>query len=707
MSETSIDELIKASENGDSEVMRQVGISYRDGKGTEVSLDKAIEWFRKSSDKGNGAASVQLMDVLMKRGNPEDLSEMLKIAHRFADDGNGDGMVCLGRAYRYGKGVDKDLNTATEWFRKAASAGVEWATNELFDTLWEIGTPESYGQMIEAIRPLAFNGNPGANARLGKAFHSGKGVEKNDDKAEALMHYASIRGFGQIDGELKTIANSIFEKCDKKMTDVVKVYHVGHYGFFWKYLVHYYSRPSYGKVLFLFNTTSMCDQTIDFINSLKGRISSIGYVETYREDSFFKPTEELVREESLGFFDSFFAKHGIDLSKCEIYTGFDAINTFPAYLADMKIPFTMCDPGNGDLLKNRYHLEKKPVIIPFTDYSEKKRTLNPDNPYVRDIISFSKKHYNFDKTATFFDCEQMMSFMSESQIKEIYRIFEIDKIKTYRDMNLLVCSSAWIMMRGLTYLQYIKIYADLIDYSLGDKPIKLKLHPNADFKGLWENYFDSSDIIRGYVPSQILFAFGKLKPKMIISTGSTGSDIVCPTKIDLTPSYMDSYRIINKVYFTFEILKEAGISGYTNKLFNFGFLDDFLDLVSADTDSANGVTLTLSEIADGKISEGNIAADSDVTALYPLDNNVPENLSKYSRKMLKFRINKEFETENLTGESDEIFFLYVKNDKLRKKISKAAVKKHMFHSKEWISVFSERNRNQSFRYSMSSLCAFT
>lgn len=125
MSETSIDELIKASENGDSEVMRQVGISYRDGKGTEVSLDKAIEWFRKSSDKGNGAASVQLMDVLMKRGNPEDLSEMLKIAHRFADDGNGDGMVRLGRAYRYGKGVDKDLNTATEWFRKAASAGVE------------------------------------------------------------------------------------------------------------------------------------------------------------------------------------------------------------------------------------------------------------------------------------------------------------------------------------------------------------------------------------------------------------------------------------------------------------------------------------------------------------------------------------------------------------------------------------------------------
>ena len=42
----------------------------------------------------------------------------------------------LGRCYRDGKGVGKDLVKAAEWMRKAADQDLGWAKNELFDILW-------------------------------------------------------------------------------------------------------------------------------------------------------------------------------------------------------------------------------------------------------------------------------------------------------------------------------------------------------------------------------------------------------------------------------------------------------------------------------------------------------------------------------------------------------------------------------------------
>lgn len=688
MSEKTVERLKDASASGDVESMRLLGIIYRDGKGVEKSLTESVVWLRKASAKGSGAASVQLMDVLMNIGDADSLSEMLMIAHKFADEGNGDGMIRLGRAYRTGKGVEKNLEMAAQWFANAASSGVKWATNELFDTFWQMNTPESNKHMTEVIRPYAQSGNPGANARLGRAYHIGRGIKKNDDIAQALMHFAYLQGCEWIKEELNQLQRDLSDRCTEKMLDVTTVYHVGHYGFFWKYLIHYFSRPRRGKALFLFNTTVICNRTVDFINSLKENFSDIGYVETYREDSFFKETEELVREHSLGYFDSFFIKRGIKISECDIYTGFDAISSFAGYLSAMKIPFTMCDPGNGDLLKNRYHLETNPVIVPFTNYSEKAKTLNPDNRYTKDILCFSKTYYKFEKTVTFFDCDEMMSFMTRSQIERIYEIFNIDKISENTDVKLLVCSSAWIMMRKLTELQYIKIYADLIDYSLGEQHIIVKLHPNADFKGQWEKYFNISDIICGYVPTQILFSSGKLKPKMILSTGSMGSNISSPLSIDLTPAYLDSFRLINKVYFTFECLKGLGISNLNSELYNFGFLSKFLNLVGIRTNVEKGISITLKEIKECKISECDVSESSDVIALYSADGAIVDIYNRHISKLLKFKIHKEFITENLTGESDEFFFLFVKDEELKKKIQNIKVKKYMFHSKEWISVFS-------------------
>ena len=96
----------------------------------------------------------------------------------------------------------------------------------------------------------------------------------------------------------------------------------------------------------------------------------------------------------------------------------------------------------------------------------------------------------------------------------------------------------------------------------------------------------------------------------------------------------------------------------------------------------------MKEIKKGKLSEDDIIADSDVIALYSVDNNFEDVCNEYDRMLLKFKIHKEFVTENLTNESDEFFLLFVKDYKLKKRIHDIKMKKYMFHSKEWISVFS-------------------
>ena len=96
----------------------------------------------------------------------------------------------LARAYRDGKGVEKNIDESIRWMRAAAEKNSAWAKNELFDILWNIGTQESYSEMIPIITESANTGDSGAMGRLGRAYRDGKGVGKDLDKAAEWMRKA-------------------------------------------------------------------------------------------------------------------------------------------------------------------------------------------------------------------------------------------------------------------------------------------------------------------------------------------------------------------------------------------------------------------------------------------------------------------------------------------------------------------------------------
>jgi TPR repeat protein len=111
----------------------------------------------------------------------------------------------LGRAYRDGKGVEKNLDIAADWMRKASAINIGWTKNELFDILWKIDTPDSRKEMIAVATAFADSGNGEAMGRLGRAYRDGKGVEKDLDIAADWMRKASAKNIGWVKVELSNL----------------------------------------------------------------------------------------------------------------------------------------------------------------------------------------------------------------------------------------------------------------------------------------------------------------------------------------------------------------------------------------------------------------------------------------------------------------------------------------------------------------------
>ncbi len=105
-------------------------------------------------------------------------------ATALAESGNRDMQARLGKCYRYGRGVEKDLPKAAGWMRKAADQGLNWARVDYFDILWESADPGTDKTMVAYAAALAESGNRDMQARLGKCYRYGRGVEKNNTYAE-------------------------------------------------------------------------------------------------------------------------------------------------------------------------------------------------------------------------------------------------------------------------------------------------------------------------------------------------------------------------------------------------------------------------------------------------------------------------------------------------------------------------------------------
>jgi tetratricopeptide (TPR) repeat protein len=116
-----------------------------------------------------------------------------------AERGDVAAMRNIGHLYRWGQGVEKDIQQAMHWYRKAAETGFARAQANLAAIYLQgdEGVPIDHAEARKWFEAAARQGHAVAQYNLGLMYELGLGVEKND--AIALGWYNNAAKAGQPD----------------------------------------------------------------------------------------------------------------------------------------------------------------------------------------------------------------------------------------------------------------------------------------------------------------------------------------------------------------------------------------------------------------------------------------------------------------------------------------------------------------------------
>ena len=126
--------IIKAANNElvHPHVLWYAGYLYQSGWGVERDYVKAVEWYRKSAEKGYKLGQNRLAQMYKNGwGVEQDYAKAAEWFTKAAEQGMSDAQYQLGLLYQFGDGVEKDEAKAAEWYTKAAEQGNADAYNQL------------------------------------------------------------------------------------------------------------------------------------------------------------------------------------------------------------------------------------------------------------------------------------------------------------------------------------------------------------------------------------------------------------------------------------------------------------------------------------------------------------------------------------------------------------------------------------------------
>lgn len=123
----------KAAMQGMSSAQKDLGICYELGRGVAKDLRQAVEWCKKAVESGSKRAAGDAERVSRKFFQAS--SKAAKSGQTFAERD-------MGLCYERGIGVQKSLDSAAVWYRKATDSGVYGAGEDLDRVMAMINLPE-------------------------------------------------------------------------------------------------------------------------------------------------------------------------------------------------------------------------------------------------------------------------------------------------------------------------------------------------------------------------------------------------------------------------------------------------------------------------------------------------------------------------------------------------------------------------------------
>lgn len=132
---------VRSAIKGNPEAQYRMGAYYAEPDTRHTDYEEALKWYRVSASQGNKKAQFEL-GMLYDGGKVkcEDYKkEAIKCYIGLAESGFPTAQCMLGMKYRFGDGVDEDINEAIKWFKRAALQGHTDAMRNLGDVYMAIG----------------------------------------------------------------------------------------------------------------------------------------------------------------------------------------------------------------------------------------------------------------------------------------------------------------------------------------------------------------------------------------------------------------------------------------------------------------------------------------------------------------------------------------------------------------------------------------
>ena len=181
--------------------MNNLAYCYERGEGVEQNEERALYWYRRSAEGGNGGAMYNLGRCYkMGHGVEQNWQEAVKWYEQGAQCGNLQSMHNLACCYEHGEGVEQNMTEAIRWYTAAAEGGNA-------DAMHNLGWHYDHGEGVEQDMKKAIcwyeraaeQNHPAAMNSLGECYAMGRGVPRDLETAMEWYRRAAELGEAMAD----------------------------------------------------------------------------------------------------------------------------------------------------------------------------------------------------------------------------------------------------------------------------------------------------------------------------------------------------------------------------------------------------------------------------------------------------------------------------------------------------------------------------
>ncbi len=134
--ELTIADYKEEASKGDADAQYMLGVCFHHGKGCDVDMEGAVNWYMMSAEKNHVTAQCALgWCYEAGKGVEQDVEKSFYWYQKSAEGGYAIAQRNTALNYEYGNGTEKDVKKAQEWFQIAAKGGDEWSAHTL--SFWD------------------------------------------------------------------------------------------------------------------------------------------------------------------------------------------------------------------------------------------------------------------------------------------------------------------------------------------------------------------------------------------------------------------------------------------------------------------------------------------------------------------------------------------------------------------------------------------